>query len=119
MCYLLASWPWCVCAHLCWRFPCCRGAELEGCTYRHPLFDRVSPLVIGGDYITTESGTGLVHTAPGHGQEDYQVGAAGFVPAAGAVCCCAAVLLYCGALSTQAGAPSAGRHVPGWCTAST
>ena len=53
--------------------PCCRGAELEGCTYRHPLFDRVSPLVIGGDYITTESGTGLVHTAPGHGQEDYQV----------------------------------------------
>ena len=49
------------------------GAALEGCTYRHPLFDRVSPLVIGGDYITTESGTGLVHTAPGHGQEDYQV----------------------------------------------
>lgn len=51
-----------------------KGAELEGCTYRHPLFDRASPLVVGGDYITTESGTGLVHTAPGHGQEDYQVG---------------------------------------------
>jgi isoleucyl-tRNA synthetase len=31
-------------------------------------------VVIGGDYITTESGTGLVHTAPGHGQEDYQTG---------------------------------------------
>lgn len=31
-------------------------------------------MVIGGDYITTESGTGLVHTAPGHGQEDYQTG---------------------------------------------
>jgi tRNA synthetases class I (I, L, M and V) len=30
--------------------------------------------VIGGDYITTEAGTGLVHTAPGHGQEDYQTG---------------------------------------------
>jgi len=30
--------------------------------------------VIGGDYVTTESGTGLVHTAPGHGQEDYLVG---------------------------------------------
>ncbi|HEY9889369.1 MAG TPA: isoleucine--tRNA ligase, partial [Candidatus Obscuribacterales bacterium] len=33
-----------------------------------------SPIIIGGDYITTESGTGLVHTAPGHGQEDFQVG---------------------------------------------
>ncbi|EFN52326.1 hypothetical protein CHLNCDRAFT_36907 [Chlorella variabilis] len=51
-----------------------KGAELEGCSYRHPLFDRTSPVVAGGDYITTESGTGLVHTAPGHGQEDYQVG---------------------------------------------
>lgn len=30
-------------------------------------------MVVGGDYITTDSGTGLVHTAPGHGQEDYQV----------------------------------------------
>ena len=43
------------------------GAALEGCMYRHPLYDRESPVVIGGDYITTESGTGLVHTAPGHG----------------------------------------------------
>ncbi|KAF8061391.1 ileS [Scenedesmus sp. PABB004] len=51
-----------------------KGAALEGCRYKHPLFERVSPLVLGGDYITTESGTGLVHTAPGHGQEDYQVG---------------------------------------------
>jgi isoleucyl-tRNA synthetase len=50
------------------------GSELEGATYTHPLYGRTSPLVIGGDYITTESGTGLVHTAPGHGQEDYQVG---------------------------------------------
>lgn len=49
------------------------GAQLAGCHYRHPLFERTSPVVIGGDYITTESGTGLVHTAPGHGQEDYQV----------------------------------------------
>lgn len=31
-------------------------------------------MVLGGDYITTESGTGLVHTAPGHGQEDYLTG---------------------------------------------
>lgn len=35
---------------------------------------RECPVVIGGDYITTESGTGLVHTAPGHGQEDYVTG---------------------------------------------
>jgi isoleucyl-tRNA synthetase len=51
-----------------------KGAELEHCTYKHPLYDRQSPIIIGGDYITTESGTGLVHTAPGHGQEDYIVG---------------------------------------------
>ncbi|MBD2518370.1 isoleucine--tRNA ligase [Nostoc sp. FACHB-973] len=51
-----------------------KGSDLEHTTYRHPLFDRESPVVVGGDYITTESGTGLVHTAPGHGQEDYIVG---------------------------------------------
>ena len=51
-----------------------KGKVLENCQYQHPLFDRKSPVVIGGDYITTESGTGLVHTAPGHGQEDYITG---------------------------------------------
>lgn len=52
-----------------------KGSDLEGVTYRHPLFSElVQPVVIGGDYITTESGTGLVHTAPGHGQDDYKVG---------------------------------------------
>lgn len=51
-----------------------KGKELEHSTYKHPLYDRESPVIIGGDYITTESGTGLVHTAPGHGQEDYIVG---------------------------------------------
>lgn len=50
------------------------GKDLEHSNYRHPLFDRESPIVIGGDYVTTESGTGLVHTAPGHGQDDYIVG---------------------------------------------
>ncbi|MBD2460804.1 isoleucine--tRNA ligase [Oscillatoria sp. FACHB-1407] len=50
------------------------GKDLEYSTYRHPLFDRESPIVIGGDYVTTESGTGLVHTAPGHGEDDFRVG---------------------------------------------
>jgi isoleucyl-tRNA synthetase len=50
------------------------GKELENTVYSHPLFERESEVVIGGDYITTESGTGLVHTAPGHGQEDYITG---------------------------------------------
>ena len=53
-----------------------KGAVLEGLRYSHPMYpDRAaSPVVIGGEYITTESGTGLVHTAPGHGQEDYLTG---------------------------------------------
>ncbi len=51
-----------------------KGEALEHSTYKHPLYDRTSEIVIGGDYVTTDSGTGLVHTAPGHGQEDYQVG---------------------------------------------
>eukprot|EP00804_Cyclotella_cryptica_P006133 CCRYP_018437-RA/>CCRYP_018437-RA protein AED:0.15 eAED:0.15 QI:1269/1/1/1/1/1/2/1097/740 len=50
------------------------GSSLVGTTYQHPLYERVSSVVAGGDYITTESGTGLVHTAPGHGQEDYLTG---------------------------------------------
>ncbi|MDJ0510710.1 MAG: isoleucine--tRNA ligase [Crocosphaera sp.] len=50
------------------------GKALEHTIYRHPLYDRESEIIIGGDYVTTESGTGLVHTAPGHGQEDYLVG---------------------------------------------
>ncbi|CAK22761.1 isoleucine--tRNA ligase [Synechococcus sp. CS-197] len=51
-----------------------KGALLAGLVYRHPLLDRTSPVVIGGDYITTESGTGLVHTAPGHGVDDFHTG---------------------------------------------
>jgi isoleucyl-tRNA synthetase len=42
--------------------------------YTHPVNNNEYSVVLGGDYITTESGTGLVHTAPGHGQEDYQTG---------------------------------------------
>jgi hypothetical protein len=50
------------------------SSELLSYRYTHPLEKRENPVVIGGDYITTESGTGLVHTAPGHGQEDYITG---------------------------------------------
>ena len=51
-----------------------KGALLAGIAYRHPLLNRTSPVVIGGEYITTESGTGLVHTAPGHGVDDFHTG---------------------------------------------
>jgi len=52
-----------------------KGSELVGLEYEHPVEEGKRYRVIaGGDYITTESGTGLVHTAPGHGQEDYVVG---------------------------------------------
>lgn len=53
----------------------CRGADLVegGVRYRHPFIDRVSPVVVA-DYVTLEDGTGMVHTAPGHGAEDYMTG---------------------------------------------
>ncbi|MBL9219344.1 MAG: isoleucine--tRNA ligase [Opitutaceae bacterium] len=50
-----------------------KGAKLEGLQARHPFIDRASPVVLA-DYVTTDSGTGAVHTAPGHGAEDYQTG---------------------------------------------
>ncbi len=49
------------------------GSELEHAVCRHPLFDRES-LVILGEHVTLEQGTGCVHTAPGHGEEDFIVG---------------------------------------------
>ncbi len=49
------------------------GRDLEGVRARHPWIDRDSPFVLG-EHVTLEAGTGLVHTAPGHGQEDYEVG---------------------------------------------
>ena len=50
-----------------------KGSELEGLEYKHPLYDRVSPCILG-DYVSTSDGSGLVHIAPGHGEDDYQVG---------------------------------------------
>ncbi len=49
------------------------GKQLEGLTYRHPFMGRESPVILG-EHVTLEAGTGLVHTAPGHGAEDYIVG---------------------------------------------
>ena len=48
-----------------------KGRELIGLVTRHPLYDRRSP-VVPADYVELSTGTGLVHTAPGHGPEDYQ-----------------------------------------------
>lgn len=49
------------------------GIQLEGIQLQHPFYDRHIP-VICGDHVTTDAGTGLVHTAPAHGLEDYAVG---------------------------------------------
>ncbi|MEJ7639180.1 MAG: isoleucine--tRNA ligase [Singulisphaera sp.] len=56
-----------------------RGADLEHARYRHPVIDRESPIVLAG-YVSVEDGTGLVHTAPGHGTEDYATGRAYGLP---------------------------------------
>jgi len=49
------------------------GMELESYNTKHPLYDRFSPIILG-EHVTTEAGTGAVHTAPGHGLEDWEVG---------------------------------------------
>ena len=50
-----------------------KGASVEHLKCRHPLIDRESLLVLA-DYVTLDAGTGCVHTAPGHGKEDYETG---------------------------------------------
>ncbi len=56
-----------------------KGSDLEGVCCRHPLFERESPLILG-DHVTLDQGTGCVHTAPGHGHEDFAVGRAYALP---------------------------------------
>jgi len=51
----------------------CWGKDLEHQLVKHPFYSRHVPVILG-EHVTTESGTGLVHTAPGHGQDDYIVG---------------------------------------------
>ena len=50
-----------------------KGENLESLNTKHPLYDRKSPIILG-EHVTTDAGTGAVHTAPGHGLEDYEVG---------------------------------------------
>ncbi|GAA3718504.1 isoleucine--tRNA ligase [Salinicoccus jeotgali] len=50
-----------------------KGSEMEYVTTKHPLYDRTS-LVVLGEHVTTEAGTGCVHTAPGHGDDDFIIG---------------------------------------------
>ncbi|MEC8733770.1 MAG: class I tRNA ligase family protein, partial [Planctomycetota bacterium] len=51
----------------------CPGARLAGLTYKHPFCDRTGTILLA-DYVTLDGGTGLVHTAPGHGADDYRTG---------------------------------------------
>jgi len=51
----------------------CKGAALEGLLLQHPFYERSVPIICG-DHVTLEAGTGLVHTAPAHGLDDYFVG---------------------------------------------
>jgi len=56
-----------------------KGHELTGLRCRHPLYDRES-ILLTGDHVTLEQGTGCVHTAPGHGHEDFAIGQANDLP---------------------------------------
>ena len=51
----------------------CKGSDLEGILFSHPFLEKSVPIICG-DHVTTETGTGLVHTAPAHGLDDYIVG---------------------------------------------
>jgi isoleucyl-tRNA synthetase len=51
----------------------CQGQALENLLVNHPFYDKQVPIILG-DHVTTEAGTGSVHTAPGHGQDDFIVG---------------------------------------------
>ncbi|MGC5325636.1 isoleucine--tRNA ligase [Brevibacillus sp. SYSU BS000544] len=50
-----------------------KGSDLEGVVAKHPIYDRESPILMG-EHVTLDAGTGCVHTAPGHGEDDFNVG---------------------------------------------
>lgn len=56
-----------------------KGSQLEGDVFAHPIFDRDSVVVLA-NYVTLTEGTGVVHTAPGHGREDFMTGQAYGLP---------------------------------------
>lgn len=61
------------CIYLTQSHSCVSGSELGGVTYKHPIYeDRKCPL-LPADHVTTTVGTGLVHTAPAHGHDDFKV----------------------------------------------
>jgi len=49
----------------------CKGAALERIAFKHPFYDRLAPVYLG-DYVTLDTGTGIVHSAPAYGVEDFQ-----------------------------------------------
>ncbi len=80
-----------------------KGRDLTGLRYTHPFGILANCPVVTADYVTREDGTGLVHTAPGHGQEDYQTGLRHKLP----------ILMPVndrGVFTTE-GAPFTGKHV--------
>ena len=50
------------------------GANLRSCEYQHPFCNRTGKLFAGDDFVTSDTGTGFVHIAPGHGLDDYNLG---------------------------------------------
>ncbi|HYN08956.1 MAG TPA: isoleucine--tRNA ligase [Vicinamibacterales bacterium] len=56
-----------------------KGQELQGVSYRHPLWEHPCPVVLA-PYVTADDGTGVVHTAPGHGDEDFETGRTNGLP---------------------------------------
>ncbi len=50
-----------------------KGEDVEGLQLQHPFYDKQVPIILG-DHVTADAGTGAVHTAPGHGQDDFTVG---------------------------------------------
>ncbi len=81
-----------------------KGSELEYVLTRHPLYDDKTSVVICGDHVSNDAGTGCVHTAPGHGVEDFVIGQKYNLPA------------YCpvdeqGKMTEEAGDFLAGLHV--------
>ncbi|MBF0504354.1 MAG: isoleucine--tRNA ligase [Candidatus Omnitrophica bacterium] len=80
-----------------------KGRDLTRLTYIHPFAKREHCPVVCADYVTNQDGTGIVHTAPGHGQEDFQTGLRNHLP----------VLMPVNSkgVFTEEGSPFAGQHV--------